>query len=358
MFSEHTLAFGHGFTPLAIVLLFLSRPWGVNGGIIVYCPRSLEEVAELRVRDAVGCALVELGEEDEDVVVLTADVARSTRASYFGSRFPERFVNVGIAEQDLVGFASGLALAGKKPYALAFAMFMMRAWEQIRNTIDRMNLNVKLIATHSGFSDHGDGSSHHSLEDLALMRVLHNMVVVVPADSLEAYHTIKLVHQIKGPVYIRIGRDYSPKVASVDDRPELGRLRLLREGEDAAIVGVGPLLAHALEAARLLEEKHGLRVAVANLYTLKPVDVDGLVKLAQKTGRIFVVEEHFPRGGVFGVVAEVLAQHKPVPVYPIAARGYGHSARSVMDLYEAHGLTPQAIARRVLEVVRSAEQRV
>lgn len=327
----------------------------MNGGIIVRCPRSLEEIAKLRVRDAVGCALVELGEEDRDVVVLTADVGRSTRASYFASRFPDRFVNVGIAEQDLVGFASGLALAGKKPYVLAFAMFMMRAWEQIRNTVDRMNLNVKLVATHSGFSDHGDGSSHHSLEDLALMRVLHNMVVVVPADSLEAYHTIKLVHGFKGPVYIRVGRDYSPKVTSVDDIPKLGRLRVLREGEDASIIGVGPLLAHALEAAKILEERHGLRIAVANLYTLKPVDVDGLVRLAQKTGVVFVVEEHFPRGGVFGVVAEVLVQHKPVPVYPIAAKGYGRSARSVMDLYEVHGLTPQAIAEKVLEVLKSAK---
>ena len=310
-----------------------------------------------RMRDAVGRALLELGEADPDVVVLTADVARSTRTGWFGERFPERFVNVGISEQDLVGFAAGLALAGKRPYAAAFAMFMMRAWEQIRNTVDRMNLDVKLIATHSGFSDHGDGASHQSLEDIALMRVLRNMVVVVPADGPQAYNAVLAVHErVRGPVYIRVGRDYSPAVTSVEEEFRLGRLQLLRDGWDAAVVASGPLVAHALWAAERLERERGLSVAVANLHTVKPVDAEGLERLARATGLVIVVEEHFPRGGVFGAVAEALVQRYPVPVVPVAPTGYGHSARSVMDLYRMYGLDPESLAERIASIIE--ERRV
>jgi len=304
------------------------------------------------IRDAVGRALLALGEADPDVVVLTADVARSTRTAWFASRFPRRFVNIGISEQDMVDFAAGLALAGKKPYAAAFAMFMMRAWEQIRNTVDRMNLDVKLIATHSGFSDHGDGASHQSLEDIALMRVLHNMTVVVPADPPQAYKAVLAVHdQVRGPAYIRIGRDYSPVVTDPEEEYRLGRLEQLREGSDLAIVSAGPVIAQALEAAEILEREKGLSAAVFNLHTVKPLDEWGLARVAQRYGRIVVVEEHFPRGGVFGAVAETVVRLHPVPVYPVAATGYGHSARSVMDLYRAQGLDAEGIAVRVARAV-------
>ncbi|WP_317894630.1 transketolase family protein [Pyrofollis japonicus] len=302
------------------------------------------------MRDAVGKALLYLGDIDRDVVVVTADVARSTRTKWFGDKYPERFVNIGISEQDMVGFTAGLALAGKKPYAAAFAMFMMRAWEQIRNTIDRMRLNVKLIATHSGFSDHGDGASHQSLEDIAVMRVLHNMAVVVPADAFQAYKALIRLHEVHGPAYMRIGRDYSPQVTDPGAEYRFGRLEVLRDGSDVAVVSAGPVLAHVIEAAKILEEK-GISVAVANLHTVKPVDEAGLVALAQRTGLVIVVEEHFPRGGVFGAVAETLAQHYPVPIIPVAPRGYGHSARSILDLYERHGLMPRQIARSIAEAV-------
>jgi len=307
------------------------------------------------MRDAVGKALLHLGEIDGDVVVLTADVARSTRTKWFAERFPERFINTGISEQDMIGFAAGLALAGKKPYAAAFAMFMMRAWEQIRNTVDRMNLGVKLVATHSGFSDHGDGASHQCLEDIALMRVLHNMTVVVPADAPQAYKALIALHEHPGPAYIRIGRDYSPQVTDPGAEYRLGRLEILRDGDDAAIVSAGPLLAQALEAARELERR-GYSVAVANMHTVKPVDAAGLVRLAQRTGLVIVVEEHMPRGGVFGAVAETLAQTHPVPVIPIAAKGYGHSARSVTDLYERHGLLAGQIAEKIATIIQGARR--
>lgn len=304
-----------------------------------------------RIRDAVGKALLFLGDADPDVVVLTADVAKSTRTSWFADRFPERFVNIGISEQDMVGFAAGLALAGKKPYAAAFAMFLMRAWEQIRNSIDRMNLDVKLIATHSGFSDHGDGASHQSLEDIALMRVLHNMAVVIPADPLQAYKAVVRIHEeVRGPVYFRIGRDYSPTVTDPASDYRFGELEILRDGSDIAIISAGPLLAQVLEAAEALR-REGVDAAVANLHTVKPLDGQGLEALARRTGLLVVVEEHFPRGGLFGAVAEALAQRYPAPVYPIAAKGYGHSARSVLDLYREHALLADSIASRILEII-------
>jgi len=309
-----------------------------------------EALSRMSIRDAVGRALLALGEADPDVVVITADVARSTRTAWFGQRFPRRFVNIGISEQDMVDFAAGLALAGKKPYAAAFAMFLMRAWEQIRNTVDRMNLDVKLIGTHSGFSDHGDGASHQSLEDIALMRVLHNMTVVVPADPPQAYKAVLAVHDhVRGPAYIRVGRDYSPPVTDPDAEYVLGRLETLREGSDAAVITAGPVAANALAAAELLERRLGVAVAVYNLHTVKPLDAWGLARVAQRHGVVFVVEEHFPRGGIFGAVVETLAQLHPVPVYPVAATGYGHSARSVMDLYRAQGLDAEGIARRIAE---------
>ena len=308
-----------------------------------------------RMRDAVGRALVELGDADPDVVVLTADVARSTRTQWFAERHPSRFINVGISEQDLVDVAAGLALAGKRPYAAAFAMFMMRAWEQIRNTIDRMNLDVKLVATHSGFSDHGDGASHQSLEDIALMRVLHNMVVVVPADGPQAYNAVLAVHErVRGPAYIRVGRDYSPVVTDPEAGFRLGRLEVLRDGSDGFIVSAGPLVAHSIEAAERLERERGLSLGVANLHTVKPLDAEGLERLARRTGLLFVVEEHFPRGGLFGAVAEALAERYPARVLPVAPWGYGHSARSVMDLYRMYCLDPGCLAERLYRLYTRA----
>jgi len=316
----------------------------------------LAEIAKLTMRDAVGKALVELGENDKDMVVVTADVARSTRTIWFAERFPERFVNVGIGEQDLVDFAAGLALAGKRPWAAAFAMFMMRAWEQIRNTIDRMKLDVKLLATHSGFSDHGDGASHQSLEDIALMRVLHNMIVVVPADALEAYKAVIHLHeQVRGPAYLRIGRDYSPRITELETPFILGQANVLEDGEDVTLIGAGPILYHVLEAARILRER-GIRAAVIDMHTIKPIDRSTVVKYAQKTGFVVTVEEHYPRGGLGGAVAEVLVEEYPTRMLLIGARGYGHSARSVEDLYRAHGLTAESIAKRVEEWLRGAKR--
>ena len=310
----------------------------------------LEEIARDTMRNAVGRALVELGEQDRDMVVLTADVARSTRTYMFGERFPERFVNVGISEQDLVDFAAGLALAGKRPWAAAFAMFMMRAWEQIRNTIDRMKLDVKLLATHSGFSDHGDGASHQSLEDIALMRVLHNMLVVVPADSLEAYKAVYALHlEYRGPAYLRIGRDYSPRVTDPDTPFKLGKANILRDGEDLVIFGCGPPLYSAVKAAEQLEKELGIRVAVVDIHTVKPIDRETVVRYAAKTGLVVTIEEHYPRGGLGGAIAELLAEERPTPMLLLGAKGYGHSARSVEDLYRRHCLDAECVARRVRE---------
>jgi transketolase len=300
------------------------------------------------MRDAVARALVELGYRDDTIIVVTADVAKSTRSQWFGKHHPGRLVNVGISEQDMAGFAAGMALAGYKPYMVAFAMFLLRTWEQIRNSIDRMNLDVHIIGAHSGFSNYTDGSSHQVLEDIATMQTMVNMRVYVPADPLQAYNMVHRLHEEKGPIYIRVARDNTPVVTSGEFTPN--KLEILRDGSDAALVSAGPLLANCLEAAEILS-KEGLDVAVANLHTVKPIDTQGLARLAEKTGLLVVVEEHTPYGGIYGAIAEALAQEKPTPMVPVHPRGYGRSARSLKELYLHMGLDPVSIAKRVREAV-------
>ncbi len=301
------------------------------------------------MRDAVARALVELGYHDDALVVVTADVAKSTRSQWFGKHHPGRLVNVGISEQDMAGFAAGLALAGYKPYIVAFAMFLLRAWEQIRNSIDRMNLDVHIIGTHSGLSNYTDGSSHQVLEDIAVMRAMINMRVYVPADPLQAYSMVHRLHGEEGPIYIRVARDDTPVITDGEFTP--GKLEVLRDGSDVALVSAGPLLANCLEAAEILGIE-GLDVAVVNLHTVKPIDVQGLVKLASKTGLLVVVEEHTPYGGIYGAIAEVLAHEKPTLMIPVHPRGYGKSARSLRELHLHMRLDPISIANQVREAVR------
>ncbi len=250
-------------------------------------------------REAFGRALVEIGKENENVVVLDADVKSSTKTIYFEKAFPDRFFQLGISEQDLVSTAAGFAIAGRVPVASAFAAFMMRAWEQIRNTIARDNLNVKIVTTHSGFSDFMDGSSHQCLEDIALMRTLPNMGgVIVPAD---AYATRTLLRQIieneGGPFYMRLGRDHAVRVYD-DEELEIGKAEILREGEDIFLIACGPTVPIALEAAERLRD---LSVGgVADFHTIKPMDEGTLLKIAKKANLIVTLEEHSIFGGGLG----------------------------------------------------------
>ncbi|MFP3201648.1 MAG: transketolase family protein [Sulfolobus sp.] len=305
------------------------------------------------MRETFGRLLAKLGEKNKDVVVITADVGDSTRAMYFRDKFPDRYFNVGISEQDMVNFAAGLAATGLKPLVVNFSMFVMRAWEQIRNTIARMNLDVKFLVTHSGYSDHGDGSSHQSLEDIALMRTLPNMKVIVPADSADIERSLPVVvEELKGPLYYRMGRDYSPPITNGYDYTfKLGKAYVLKEGEDVTIMGAGVVLWDALKAADELE-KMGISAAVINLFSIKPIDEDTIEYYARKTGRIVTIEEHSIYGGVGSAVAEVLVRRYPVPMRFIGATAFGRSARSQRDLLDFYGINYKSVINAVLELVK------
>ncbi|MEM2220996.1 MAG: transketolase C-terminal domain-containing protein [Ignisphaera sp.] len=305
------------------------------------------------MRDVVGEILASLGEEVRDLVVITADVGRSTRVYRFGQKFPDRYYNVGIAEQHMIDFAAGLASAGAQPIVAAFAMFVLRAWEQIRNTVARMNLNVKIIATHAGYSDHADGSSHQALEDIAVMRAIPNMNIVVPADIADIKRSLRsIVADVRGPVYYRIGRDYAPPVTDGHDYEfALGKAYTLRDGYDVTIVGAGPILYEALTAAETLG-KMGISTSVINLLTVKPIDVESIERAARATGCIVTVEEHVVYGGIGSAVAEVVAERYPVPMRFIGARTFGRSAKSVRELLEYFNIDSRSIVKACLEVIK------
>ncbi|MEM3768223.1 MAG: transketolase family protein, partial [Metallosphaera sp.] len=301
------------------------------------------------IREAFGRTLVKLGEADKDIIVITADVGDSSRASYFKEKIPERYFNVGISEQDMVNFGAGLSAVGKKPVVVGFAMFLMRAWEQMRNSIGRMNLNVKVCVTHSGYSDSGDGSSHQALEDIALMRTIPNFKVVVPADAAEVERSLPEVINDRGPLYYRMGRDYSPPITStLDYKFEIGKAYVLKDGDDLAIIGAGVVLWDALKAAEELE-KMGISTAVINLPTIKPIDHSTIEYFARKTGRIVTIEEHSVIGGVGSAVAEVVVKTYPVPMRFVGATTYGRSARSQRELLDYYGITSRNVINSALE---------
>jgi len=309
-------------------------------------------------RNAFGETLVEEGMKRKNLVVLTADVADATRTKWFAERFPERFINVGISEQLMIDMAAGLSATGFLPVASAFAMFLMRAWEQVRNMVCRSHVNMKIVATHAGFADAGDGSSHQALEDVALMRTLPCMTVIVPADPTEVRKATSSMLDYPTPVYMRIGRDYGPQVYEDSDYEfVIGKAVWLRDGHDYVIVGNGPLLWDALQAAKKLE-KEGISVAVVNMHTVKPLDTDTLDKLMKYNG-IVTVEEHSVRGGLGSAISEYLVQQatKSNPVPPIeimGAKSFGRSARDVRQLIIAHGLDSTSIMNAVKRLERRA----
>ncbi|MEM3323753.1 MAG: transketolase family protein [Metallosphaera sp.] len=304
------------------------------------------------IREAFGRTLVKLGEADKDIIVITADVGDSSRASYFKEKIPERYFNVGISEQDMVNFGAGLSAVGKKPVVVGFAMFLMRAWEQMRNSIGRMNLNVKVCVTHSGYSDSGDGSSHQALEDIALMRTIPNFKVVVPADAAEVERSLPEVINDRGPLYYRMGRDYSPPITStLDYKFEIGKAYVLKDGDDLAIIGAGVVLWDALKAAEELE-KMGISTAVINVPTIKPIDHSTIEYFARKTGRIVTIEEHSVIGGVGSAVAEVVVKTYPVPMRFVGATTYGRSARSQRELLDYYGITSRNVINSALELIK------
>ncbi|MHB9072989.1 MAG: transketolase family protein [Desulfobaccales bacterium] len=304
-----------------------------------------------------GKTLAQLGEEYPDIVVLDADLSGSTQTKHFAQVFKDRFFNMGIAEQDLMGTAAGLALGGKIAFASTFAMFATgRAWEQIRQTIAYGSLNVKIVASHGGVTVGEDGGSHQAIEDLALMRVLPNMVVLVPADGPETRAMTRWAASYQGPVYMRTGRMAVPLIYDDSHVFELGRGTLLREGQDVTLMGIGIMVQACLEAADLLAAE-GLEARVVNCGCLKPLDWELVVDSAQRTGAVVTAEEHMVTGGLGSAVSEILAEYCPTPVKRVGLKDtFGMSGKPA-DLLKHYGLTAEDIKEAAHQVMaRKANQ--
>lgn len=312
----------------------------------------MSDVKRIATRDSYGATLAELGTEHEDIVVLDADLAAATKTAVFQKAHPERFIDCGIAEANMMGVAAGLAAAGKVPFASSFAMFAAgRAYEQVRNSIGYPHLNVKIGATHAGISVGEDGATHQCNEDIALMRTIPGMVVLNPADHYEMLAAVKAAAAYEGPVYIRLGRLAVESVHNNDDYTfELGKGITLRDGKDITVVATGLMVQEAVKAAQDLEAQ-GIDVRVIDIHTIKPLDVDLLVKAARETGRIVTVEEHNVIGGLGEAVASCLSEICPTPVTKIGIYDqFGHSGPAV-DLLKEFGLSAENIAATVKKVL-------
>ncbi|MDA8212892.1 MAG: transketolase family protein [Clostridia bacterium] len=305
----------------------------------------------LAPREAFGKALVQLGAENEDILVLDADCSKATMTSLFQKEFPHRFFNLGIAEADLVGTGAGLALAGKTPFVNAYANFLTgRAWDQIRISVCYANLNVKVIGHNSGTSPGQEGPTHLPLEDITLMRALPRMTVIEPADGVEMAKAVRALGEHEGPAYLRVGRMPTPIVNREAGRFVIGKANVYLEGKDASILACGVMLSKALEAAEELKAE-GISVDVINVHTIKPLDSSCILEAASRTGAVVTAEEHTVIGGLGGAVAELLAQNLPVPVRMVGVQDrFGLSAK-MPELHEALGLTRENIIKAVKEVI-------
>ena len=301
-------------------------------------------------RDGYGEALLRIGEADSRIVTLDADLPSSTRTAKFGQKYPERFFNVGIAEQNLYSVAAGLAACGKIPFASTFAVFATeRALNQIKQCIAYPALNVKIVTPHSGFSASGDGASHQTLIDVALMRSLPNMTVIVPADAVQTERAIAAAAAHEGPVYVRLGKTEVPILFEPDMEFRIGKSITIRRGSDVTVLVTGILLGEAIAAASLAEQE-GIEAELINIHTIKPIDTAAIVHSAEKTGSVITVEEHSVIGGLGSATAEVLAEHHPVPLIMVGVRDTFGESGDIEQLYEKHGLT----AKQILESIRLA----
>ncbi|MCM1157816.1 MAG: transketolase family protein [Bacteroidales bacterium] len=310
----------------------------------------MSEIKKIATRESYGNALVELGKEHEDLIVLDADLAAATKTAIFKKEFPERHIDCGIAESNMMGVAAGLSLTGKIPFASSFAMFAAgRAFEQVRNSIGYPKLNVKIGATHAGISVGEDGATHQCNEDIALMRTIPNMVIINPSDDVEARAAVRAAYEYEGPVYLRFGRLAAPVI---NDKPEyrfeLGKGVTVREGKDVTIVATGLETGFALEAADKLAED-GVDARVINIHTIKPIDRDILIKAAKETKKIFTAEEHSVIGGLGSAVCEVLCEHAPAPVYRIGIQDEFGESGPAMELLHKYGLDAEGIYKQVKE---------
>jgi transketolase len=308
-------------------------------------------VTSRATRDAYGDALLELASDRADIVVLDSDLARSTRTEWFLDRHPSRFFNMGIAEANMVGVAAGLSLAGWTPFITTYAIFVGRAFDQIRQAVAYANANVKIVATHAGLAASHDGGSHQGIEDLALMRVLPGMTILSPADYHEAKAAVIYAAEHPGPVYIRLGKQDWPCFLSPETRFTIGRFGRLRAGDDVTVIAAGSLVHAALRAAERLAAEQ-VEATILNASTIKPIDEDAILRAAQDTGCIVVAEEHSRIGGLGSAVAEVVSHRHPVPVAHVSIDDRFGETGAWDVLMGRHGLTADGIATAALEVHR------
>lgn len=305
---------------------------------------------KIATREAYGRTLAKLGGENDKIVVLDADLSKSTKTADFKKVYPERFINMGIAEGNMMAVAAGMSTCGKIPFVSTFAMFATgRAFEQVRNSICYPRLNVKICATHAGITVGEDGASHQSVEDISLMRSIPDMTVICPSDAVETEAAIRAVAEYDGPCYVRLGRLGVPVINNNDDyKFEIGKAITLREGKDACIIATGIMVDAALEAYNLLAEK-GIKVRVIDMHTIKPIDRDAIIKAAEETKVIITAEEHSIIGGLGSAVCEVVCESHPVPVLRIGIKDtFGESGKPA-ELLKAYELTAEDIVKAVLK---------
>ena len=312
----------------------------------------MAETKKIATRESFGLALCELAKEHPEIVVLDADLAAATKTDIFKKAYPDRFFDCGISEGNMIGVAAGLAACGKVPFAASFAMFATgRAYEQIRNSVGYPHLNVKIAATHGGISVGEDGASHQCCEDFALMRSIPGMVVMCPADDVEAHAAVKAAYEYRGPVYLRFGRLAVPVFHGKDMKFEIGKGEILRDGSDVAIIATGLMSYEALQAAELLAAK-GIQARVLNLCTIKPLDEELVLKAAADCGRVITCEEHSVIGGLGEAVCSLLSEKQPTPVRRIGVNDeFGHSGPAAL-LLKDFGLSAEHVAAVAEELCR------
>ena len=312
----------------------------------------MAEQKKVATRASYGEALVELGAEHDDFLVLDADLAAATQTGKFKAAYPDRFFDAGIAESNLMGLAAGIATTGRVAFASTFAMFAAgRAYEQVRNSIGYPHLNVKIGATHAGISVGEDGATHQCNEDIALMRTIPGMTVIVPCDDVEAKAAVRAAYEMEGPVYMRFGRLAVPVVNDADSFEfEIGKGILMREGTDVTIVACGLMVQASLEAAEALAAK-GISAEVIDMHTIKPLDEDIILESAKKTGRVLTVEEHSVIGGLGDAVCAVIAEKNPVPVKKLGVNDVFGESGPAVDLLHKYGLDAEGVERAVEELL-------
>lgn len=313
----------------------------------------MSEVKKIATRDSYGKALAELGKEHENLVVLDADLAAATKTGVFKKAYPERFIDCGIAEANMTGVAAGLSTCGKVPFISSFAMFVAgRAFEQVRNSIGYPHLNVKIGATHAGITVGEDGATHQCNEDIALMRTIPGMVIINPADDMEARAAVKAAYEYEGPVYLRFGRLALPIIHNESSyKFEIGKGEILRDGKDVTIVATGAMVSNSLEAAEKLAAD-GIEAKVINIHTIKPLDEELVVAAAKETGKVVTVEEHSVIGGLGSAVCDTLAQKAPTQVMKIGMNDTFGESGSAVELLKKYKLDAESIYEKIKNFVK------